>query len=118
MSCFFLGIVYAHRNEDIVNNGPGMQGTMEMVIPCNDSLRQPCTGVAGRKRREGIDGKENIFLSMDRKRIQYSFLAKFMGMGELEFSKWVVSTTPLKREKVLQDYKERKEKMPNNVDLL
>lgn len=115
---FFLGIVYAHRNEDIVNNGPGMQGTMEMVIPCNDSLRQPCTGVAGRKRREGIDGKENIFLSMDQKRIQYSLLAKFMGMGELEFSKWVVSTTPLKREKVLQDYKKRKEKMPNNVDLL
>ncbi|PRQ49961.1 putative DNA helicase chromatin remodeling SNF2 family [Rosa chinensis] len=113
-----VGIVYAHRNEDIVNNRPGLQGTMERVIPCNDSLKQPPTGVARRKRREGTGGKENVSVSMDRKRIQFSLLAKFMGMGEIEFSKWVVSAPPLEREKVIQDYKERNKKKLNSVDLL
>jgi len=35
-----------------------------------------------------------------------------MGMEEFAFSKWLLSATPLEREKVLLDYKKKK-KMPN-----
>lgn len=56
--------------------------------------------------------KENAFLSNDRKKSKYRLLAQFMGMGELEFSKWLLSATPSNRERVLRDYKKRKEKKP------
>ncbi|XP_004303097.1 PREDICTED: switch 2 [Fragaria vesca subsp. vesca] len=113
-----VGVVYAHRNEDIVNNRPGMKGTMEIVGGCNNSLKQLCTGVARRKQQDSAGGKENVYVSTDRKRIQFSLLGKFMGMGELEFSKWVVSATPLEREKVIQDFKKRNKKKLDSVDLL
>jgi len=48
----------------------------------------------------------------DRKRTQYKLLAQSMGMEEFAFSKWLLSATPLEREKVLLDYKKKK-KMPN-----
>lgn len=51
--------------------------------------------------------------SKDWKKIQYSLLAQFMGMGEVEFSKWVLSATTSERENALRDYKKRKEKMPD-----
>ncbi|KAL5573518.1 hypothetical protein UlMin_023115 [Ulmus minor] len=105
-----LGIVYAHRNQDVVNNGPGIQEKLEMDIPQNNSLRKgPSVPVARRK----IGGKENVSSPEYRKRIQFSLLARSVGMGELEFSKWLLSAAPWEREKVLQDYKKRKEKEPN-----
>lgn len=108
---FSLGIVYAHRNEDIVNVRPGMQGEMDIGIPVNGSLSQP--HLVTKKSKPEVSGKENISSITDRKRSQYSLLAQFMGMGELQFSKWLLSATPLEREKVLRDYKRRKEKVPN-----
>lgn len=35
----------------------------------------------------------------------YSLLAQFIGMSELEFSKWLLSASPSEREKLLADYK-------------
>uniref|UniRef100_A0A2N9GGK5 Switch 2 n=1 Tax=Fagus sylvatica TaxID=28930 RepID=A0A2N9GGK5_FAGSY len=108
-----MGIVYAHRNEDVVNAGPGIQGKMDINIPQNDSLSQPHIPTARRSKPNGVNEKENVPSIQDRKRSQYSLLAQFKGMGEFEFSKWLLSATPLERKKVLRDYKKRKEKVPN-----
>lgn len=48
-----------------------------------------------------------------RKKSQYSLLAEFMGMEEVEFSKWLLSASPAEREKVLGEYKRsKKDKLP------
>ncbi|KAJ4729782.1 switch 2 [Melia azedarach] len=108
-----LGIVYAHRNEDIINYQPGSRGKIEERSFLEDNNPIP-QHISSKKRRkfDAVNGKENICSSKDRKKIQYSLLARFKGMDEIEFSKWVLSATTLDREKVLQDYKKRK-KIPN-----
>ncbi|KAJ6371705.1 hypothetical protein OIU77_002093 [Salix suchowensis] len=105
-----LGILYTHRNEDIVNNGPGIRKNTEESIPGKDSVND--RPVKRRRKPDDAGGKRNDLSSKDWKKIQYSLLAQFMGMGELEFSNWVLSATPSERENVLRDYKKRKEKMP------
>jgi len=47
----------------------------------------------------------------ERKRAQFSLLAESMGMEELAFSKWLLSATPVEREKVLIDYKKKNKKL-------
>ncbi|KAJ9170938.1 hypothetical protein P3X46_018998 [Hevea brasiliensis] len=103
-----LGILYAHRNEDIINCRPGVRKSKEESISKIVSLTAPA------KRRKSDDGgeKENASSSKDQKKIQYSLLAEFMGMGEVEFSKWVLSATPGEKENVLQQFTKRK-KVPN-----
>ncbi|KAK4342339.1 hypothetical protein RND71_038155 [Anisodus tanguticus] len=110
-----LGIVYAHRYEDIVNLGPAKikekkEQTLHLDYP------QPKFSTVGKRKSEAITGKENVVtvnpIKM-RKRSQYSLLARFMGMEEVQFSKWLLSATPAEREKVLKDYRKRKEKIPN-----
>lgn len=101
-----LGIVYAHRNEDIVNFGPGIQRKIDINISQNDSLNIPC--IPSVQREKFVCKKQKVPLINKRKRTQYSLLARSMGMGELEFSRWLLSATLMDREKVLQDYKRRK----------
>ncbi|XP_059663176.1 switch 2 [Cornus florida] len=103
-----LGIVYAHRNEDVVNCGPGVQREEKVSIHQNDSLRQPGFAAAGRRKLDAAGGKENAASSKLRKKSQYSLLSQFMGMEEVEFSKWLLSATPAERDKVLRDYKKRR----------
>lgn len=106
------GIVYAHRNEDIVNNKPGTQDTTEASI-LDDSSGQPQVPPLKKKRKVDVLNSKNIVSSSkDWKRTQYKLLAQYMDMGVIEFSKWVLSSTSLEIENVLQDYKKR-EKMPN-----
>lgn len=70
----------------------------------------------GRRKLDATNGKEKAGNSdevkMHKKR-QYCRIAQFMGMKELQFSKWILSATPAEREKVLKDYKKRKEKVVN-----
>nr|TKS12210.1 switch 2 [Populus alba] len=106
-----LGILYTHRNEDIVNIGPGIRKNTEESIPGKDNINNP--PVKRRRKPDDVGGKRNDLASKDWKKIQYSLLAQFMGMGEVEFSKWVLSATPSERENALRDYKKRKEKMPD-----
>ncbi|XP_052207251.1 switch 2 [Diospyros lotus] len=108
-----LGIVYAHRNEDIVNNGPGTQGKEEAGIALDNDTKQACFPGKGRRKLDAIGGKENASSAKLRKKSQYSLLAQFTNMGDVEFSRWLLSATPAQREKVLQDYKKRKEKRPD-----
>ncbi|KAF8413862.1 hypothetical protein HHK36_001856 [Tetracentron sinense] len=109
-----LGIVYAHRNEDIVNFGPGLQGKKDVSMPQNDSMGQLCNPILRSRRADGVAKKENASSSKNQKKSKYSLLAQFMGMGEVEFSKWLLSASSLERESMLQDYKKRKEKMQND----
>uniref|UniRef100_A0A6M2ECR4 Switch 2 n=1 Tax=Populus davidiana TaxID=266767 RepID=A0A6M2ECR4_9ROSI len=106
-----LGILYTHRNEDIVNIGPGIRKNTEEGIHGKDSINNP--PVKRRRKPDDVGGKRNDLPSTDWKKIQYCLLAQFMGMGEVEFSKWVLSATPSERENALRDYKKRKEKMPD-----
>ncbi|GAB2242516.1 hypothetical protein Droror1_Dr00019291 [Drosera rotundifolia] len=94
-----LGIVYSHRNEEVVNMGPGHETSKEVNITPGDSSRNPSLPIM--KQRPPLPSKE------DKKR-QFGLLAAYMGMGELEFSRWVLSATPEQREQVLRDYKKRR----------
>nr|GMC72791.1 switch 2 [Ipomoea batatas] len=106
-----LGIVYAHRNEDVVNLRP-------VAIPTSEEQnmqQRKFPGVGGRK-LDATNGKEKAGNSDEvkmRKKRQYCRIAQFMGMKELQFSKWILSATPAEREKVLKDYKKRNEKVLN-----
>lgn len=128
-----LGIVYAHRNEDIVNLGPGIEGKRqlsasqsgpsdvgpgtegkkEVIVSQKDMLRQRCLPSVRRKKSGAASAKENA-LSKTQKKSQYSLLAEFMGMGVVEFSKWFLSATDKEREKVYREYRKRKETMPHS----
>lgn len=109
--------MYAHRYEDIVNVGPGIQGKLEEGgIAKNDSRGRPTmTSAAQRRKPNSTSEKENSSSMNDRKRAEYSRLARFAGMGEIEFSKWLISATPMEREKVLREYKKRKEKISDGL---
>ncbi|CAN1160902.1 Switch 2 [Linum perenne] len=65
-----LGILYAHRNEKIVNNG-------SISIP-----------IKRRRKLDDTSGKENGLPVKDWKKQQYSLLAEFMDMEVVEFSNW------------------------------
>ncbi|PHU12402.1 Switch 2 [Capsicum chinense] len=112
-----LGIVYAHRYEDIVNLGPAkFKEKKEQTVQLDYPQHQPKFSTAGKRKSNAITGKENVGTVnpiMIRKKNQYSLLARSMGMEEVQFSKWLLSATPAEREKVLIDYRKRKEKMPN-----
>ncbi|GMI99695.1 CHROMATIN REMODELING 9 [Hibiscus trionum] len=103
-----LGILYAHRNEDIVNSRPGIHNKIVLIT---DDNNMKTDADASRKRK--TCGEENIASSRDRKKIQYGRLAQFKGMGVVEFSKWVLAATPSERERLLQDYKRRKKETSN-----
>ncbi|OMO62770.1 SNF2-related protein [Corchorus capsularis] len=104
-----LGILYAHRNEDIVNNKPGFRQKIEAVVTQDNNLERESTSSCKRK----LGGEENVHSCRDHKRIQYGRLAQFKGMGVVEFSKWVISASPSERESVLMDYKRRKKETSN-----
>lgn len=112
-----LGIVYAHRYEDIVNLGPAkIKEKKEQTMHLDYPPRQPKASTAGKKKLDTITGKENtgtVNPITIHKKNQYSILARSMGMEEVQFSKWLLSATPAEREKVLKDYRKRKEKIPN-----
>ncbi|KAF4386473.1 hypothetical protein G4B88_006729, partial [Cannabis sativa] len=110
---YFEGVVYAHRNEDIVNYGPGFQEKLQEGLSQNGNPKpHPPSMPVHRNLLDDIHINEMDSSTKNRKIIQYSLLARFAGMGELEFSKWILTATPAEREEVLRDYKRRKHKTP------
>lgn len=102
-----LGIIYAHRNDDVVNSRPVIQAKEYANSHEDNDDRSIIT------KKPSVLGKKNVKddSSPPRKRkksSEYDFLAQFMGMGKLEFSKWLLSSSPSRREKVLQEYKNYK----------
>ncbi|PNY06301.1 DNA repair and recombination RAD26-like protein [Trifolium pratense] len=108
-----LGIVYAHRNEDVVNSRPVIQGQLSTSdTPSSDDLSRTSISVVHQKEKpDCVPKKLKVTLIDERKRAQFSLLADSMGMGELAFSKWLLSATPEERKKVLIDYKKKKTKV-------
>ncbi|XP_019230341.1 PREDICTED: switch 2 isoform X2 [Nicotiana attenuata] len=107
-----LGIVYAHRFEDIVDLGPAvMKEKKEQTLHLNNAPGLPKCSTVGKRKSDAITGKENVGTGNPikmRKKNQFSLIACFMGMEEVQFSKWLLSATPAEREKVLKDYHKAK----------
>lgn len=100
--------MYAHRNEKVVNFGPGIEGNHEVETSQDSELKGPAAAVKRKSSNKRL--KECNSNARDQKKVKYKLIARFKGMNELEFSKWVISATPSEREKVLRDFKKRKEK--------
>ncbi|KAI3499090.1 hypothetical protein L1887_34883 [Cichorium endivia] len=98
-----LGIVYAHRNEDIISHGRGCNVTQEVGTSTEIPILPPVPKKKPAPRENG---------NGSRKMKQYRLVARFMGMEVVEFSKWFLSASVGERERVLRDFKRRKEKMP------
>jgi Zn-dependent metalloprotease len=97
-----LGIVYAHRNEDIINIGETTTSTSQRLNGDGNSADRK------KKKRKGCSEEEDMSSSnREQKREKYKMLAEFKGMEILEFSRWVLSASPFDREKLLQDFLER-----------
>lgn len=106
-SIFSKGIVYAHRNEDIVNMGPGLLGNNCITSTKEDFAETtlPKTLASNSKRIHRVD------LSTEQlKRNEFRHIAHYMGMDCLEFSKWILSASPSKRLEVLQNFNKKKKR--------
>lgn len=101
-----MGIVYAHRNEDVINSRPG-SNEVNIFENVSQYSENP---IRGRRKSDSLGGKENAISSKTWKKHQFTLMARSMNMGEVEFSRWLLSATPTDRENALREYKKRKEK--------
>lgn len=101
-----MGIVYAHRNEDVINSRPG-SNEVNIFENVSQYSENP---IRGRRKSDSLGGKENAMSSKTWKKHQFTLMARSMNMGEVEFSRWLLSATPTDRENALREYKKRKEK--------
>ncbi|KAK4386341.1 Switch 2 [Sesamum angolense] len=91
-----LGVVYAHRNEDIVNFGSGIQVEGKPSVGLKEDVKQPCSPAEERKESDAdeVGVKENSEVSDSSKRRKSdhcSLLALLMGMEEVELNKLLLS---------------------------
>ncbi|XP_072958335.1 switch 2 isoform X3 [Typha angustifolia] len=101
-----FGIVYAHRNEDIVNMRIGGNSDV-MTTSKDDIMKAPMEATDRNQERRHVHMKEESLLA-EQKRKEFRRIASFMGMDELEFSKWLLSASPLQRDEMLHNYKKKK----------
>lgn len=90
-----------------MNFGPGIEGNPEVETSQNSELESPASV---KRKLSDKSLKECNSTTRDQKKALYKLIAQFKGMNELEFSRWVISATPSEREKVLRDFKKRKQK--------
>ncbi|GKD28884.1 hypothetical protein Tco_1239662 [Tanacetum coccineum] len=106
------GIVYAHRNEDIISHERGCDVTHE--VSTSTQIHSSLPDIP-RKKPSTVGEKGNDASLKARKLKQYRYIARFMGMEVVEFSKWFLSASVAEREQVLRNYKRRKEKRPMHI---
>ncbi|XP_066368083.1 switch 2-like isoform X1 [Miscanthus floridulus] len=112
-----FGIVYAHRNEDVVNSRTNERekgGTDETVQSSLEELHSKNeTKHTVMEKSYSLEEKRKVArsYSLEQKRKEFSRIASFMGMDDLEFSKWLLSASPLQRSEVLQNYKRKKKEV-------
>ncbi|GJN23858.1 hypothetical protein PR202_gb11548 [Eleusine coracana subsp. coracana] len=97
------GIVYAHRNEDVVNmrtNGRNDCAIDQMIQSSAEELENKHETT-----KLSVMAKS---YSMEQKKEEFSRIASFMGMSDLEFSKWLLTASPQQRSEVLKNYKRKK----------
>ncbi|CAO2813141.1 unnamed protein product [Amaranthus hypochondriacus] len=105
-----LGIVYSHRNEDIVNLRAGTRVIESDRETSSNSLKDPPIAV-----KQLSDSLERKSSSRENKKRQFSLVARFMNMTELEFSNWILSAAPNDVEKALRDYKKRRKEKITSI---
>ncbi|KAF7079201.1 hypothetical protein CFC21_083471 [Triticum aestivum] len=103
------GVVYAHRNEDVVNTRTHDDDNNER----NDGATEECV----ERISEDLHSKKQIKPTADRaklrsveeqKRKEFSRIAACVGMNDLEFSKWLLLVSPLQRQRVLDDHRKKR----------
>lgn len=99
-----FGIVYAHRNEDIVNMRTNERNNCARD-ECAQSLSE---GRQSKKEIKHMDKAKSY--SVDQKRKEFSRIASCMGMNDLAFGKWLLSVSPLQRHEVLENYRKKKKR--------
>lgn len=95
-----LGILYAHRNEDIVNMGPGHQGKQDSVTQNDGNISTISCQT----------NNASKLYSREQKKNEFKKIAVYMDMGLLEFSQWIISNSPAELKQLLQDYKKKTKK--------
>ncbi|KAJ8764653.1 hypothetical protein K2173_006977 [Erythroxylum novogranatense] len=95
-----MGVLYAHRNDEVIN----VVNLPKKKIARTSAEDYEIATIKQRKKQADDKG---------RKKKHYVRLSQSLGLGEVEFSKWVLSASPYEREQVLRDYKKRKEKAPS-----
>jgi len=96
------GIVYAHRNEDVVNIRTQEHNEKD------DGTREECVeilseGLKSKKHKEST-GRAKFCSVEDQKWKEFSRVASSVGMNDLEFSRWLLSISPLQRQQVLDSH--------------
>ncbi|KAL6654718.1 hypothetical protein ACP70R_008183 [Stipagrostis hirtigluma subsp. patula] len=104
-----LGVVYAHRNEDVVN----MRTTERNECGTDETVKSSSVELQHKQAAKRIVTAKSY--SVEQKRIEFSRIASFMGMSEVEFSKWLLSVSPVQRYEVLQNYKRKKKRKYNHT---
>ncbi|WOL07703.1 switch 2 [Canna indica] len=102
-----LGIVYAHRNEDVVNMGPGLPEKIVTGATHEEFADNTSSKTRGNSSKRIY--KMDRLSSEELKRNEFRHIAHGMGMEELKFSKWVLSASHSQRIEVLQNYKKKKQ---------
>lgn len=105
-----LGILYAHRNEEVVNMGPGFKGKNDATIAHEDDAMKTLIKKTDKRLVTTDVSKNGKPFSREQKRKEFRCIAQYMGMGELEFSKWLLSASHWERNEMLQNYKKKKKK--------
>lgn len=102
--------MYAHRNEDIVNARPGSQVATDVDPSENMNFSRKNSSFKSCDMPKKQNKATGVPLKKQRKSTEFGHLAQFMGMDELEFSKWLLNASQDQRKKVLQDYKHHKKR--------
>ncbi|KAJ0982923.1 hypothetical protein J5N97_011178 [Dioscorea zingiberensis] len=100
-----FGIVYAHRNEEVVNMGPSEEGKSDEEIKPRDNTQ------ISPKTRESIDAVgfcKRKQPTKQQKLREYNRIAQYMGMEIFQFSRWILSAYSLELDQMLQKYKKKK----------
>ncbi|KQK14244.1 switch 2 isoform X2 [Brachypodium distachyon] len=92
------GIVYAHRNEDVVNTRTD-QNSERIGAATDECVQQSKDQIKHRAKSCSVE---------EHKRKEFSRVATCMGMNDLEFSTWLLSVSPLQRQQVLDNYRKQK----------
>jgi hypothetical protein len=86
-------------------------GTDETVESSSEELQvKDETKHTVKMKSSSLEQKTKVvkFYSLEQKRKQFSRIASFMGMDDLEFSKWLLAASPIQRSEVLQKFKRKK----------
>ena len=122
----FSGVVYAHRNEDVVNCmskakyrvSPNSKQKSEQQMVCLeeenssrvifDGLEEEnqCLKNDHSKLKAGLDkvGEGKPLSKED----QFASLASFKGMDKTQFSRWLLSVSEAEKQELLFNFKQRK----------